>query len=45
MVPEFSTVEMQFINKYYCLAAAAALIKVVIRTGDHSVLTEIFSVH
>ena len=45
VVPEFSTVEMQFINKYYCLAAAAALIKVVIRTGDHSVLTEIFSVH
>jgi hypothetical protein len=28
VVPEFSTVEMQFINKYYCLAAAAALLKV-----------------
>ena len=28
VVPEFSTVEMQFNNKYYCLAAAAALLKV-----------------
>ena len=28
VVPEFSMVEMQFINKYYCLAAAAALLKV-----------------
>ena len=29
VVPEFSTVELQFNNKYYCLAAAAALFKVI----------------
>ena len=28
VVPEFASVEMQFNNKYFCLAAAAALLKV-----------------
>ena len=29
IVPQYSSVEMQFHNKYYCLAAANALLKVV----------------
>ena len=29
VVPEFASVQMQFNNKYYCMAAAAALLKVI----------------
>ena len=35
VVPEFASVQMQFNNKYYCMAAAAALLKVISITNCH----------